>query len=142
MFNTPITVNGSENIKIPSDVQYAISVDGINVKVLPAGTPPNVVYRIGDGTVHPEGWDNTDGNKYLDFYVSAGAKGEKGDTGATGQRGIQGIQGIQGVRGQAGVNGNDGKTPLYEFSYNETTGDLEYSLVSYANISTAPIEEW
>lgn len=58
-----------DNIKIPSDVQYAVGVDGINTKVLPAGAIPRVVYRIGDGTVQDEGWENIEGNKYLDFYM-------------------------------------------------------------------------
>lgn len=108
-FNFP-NIGSSNSITIPSDVQYAIGADGINVKVLPSGSAPNVVYRIGDGTVHPEGWDNVDGNKYLDFYITAGE---------------QGIQGIN------GVNGQNGKTPIYDFSYNESSGELEYSLVGY-----------
>lgn len=82
-FNYPQTSDGS-SITIPSDVQYAIGVDGINVKVLPAGSTPNVVYRIGDGTTHPEGFDNVDGNKYLDFYISTGSTGAAGADGEPG----------------------------------------------------------
>jgi len=84
MFNFPTSGNETQ-INIPSNVQYAIGVDGINVKILPAGTSPNVVYRIGDGTVHPEGWENIDGNKYLDFYISTGATGATGEKGETGK---------------------------------------------------------
>ena len=82
--NIPL-LNDENSITIPSNIQYAIGVDGINVRVEPAGTSPNVVYRIGDGTVHPEGWDNVDGNKYLDFYISTGAKGATGDKGEDGE---------------------------------------------------------
>ena len=40
---------------------------------------PNVVYRVGDGTVHPEGWDNVLDNEYLDFYLPQGySVGEDG----------------------------------------------------------------
>lgn len=95
-FNYPQTDN-STSITIPPNVQYAIGVDGINTKVLPAGSTPTVVYRIGDGTVHPEGWENIDGNKYLDFYISAGATGAEGDQGEQGQRGLDGVSILSGT---------------------------------------------
>jgi len=82
-FNYPNS-NSESEVLIPPNVQYAISVDGINNKTLPDGTTPYVVYRIGDGTIHPEGWENILGNKYLDFYMSNGAKGAKGDKGEAG----------------------------------------------------------
>ena len=37
------------------------------------------------------------------------------------------------VKGEPGSNGYNGLTPLYEFTYNSTTGNLEYSLVGYAD---------
>lgn len=77
-------ISNEDEVLIPPNVQYAIGVDGINTKILPAGSSPQVVYRIGDGTIHPDGFDNIDGNKYLDFYIS---------TGATGATGIQGEDG-------------------------------------------------
>jgi len=69
-FNYPNSSSKSE-VLIPPNVQYAISVDGVYQKVLPPQSNPYVVYRIGDGTVHPEGWENITGNKYLDFYLPA-----------------------------------------------------------------------
>lgn len=107
-FNYPQTDN-STSITIPPNVQYAIGVDGINTKVLPAGSTPTVIYRIGDGTVHPEGWENIDGNKYLDFYVSSGATGATGPRGERGIQGIQGNQGTQGIQGEQGITGPQGK---------------------------------
>lgn len=67
-FNT-LTGSGSLD-KVFTAILNQIHVDGVNTKVMPAGTPPTVVYRIGDGTVHPEGWDNVLDNEYLDFYLS------------------------------------------------------------------------
>ncbi len=81
-FNTIGTASGVDRVN--TAILNQISVDGVNVKVLPAGTPPNVVYRIGDGTVHPEGWDNVLDSEYLDFYVSSGTQGVKGDKGEDG----------------------------------------------------------
>ena len=112
MLNIPISNTSEGTTPV---VQNRISVAEVNHKILPAGTPPQVVYRIGDGTVHPEGWDNVDGLEYLDFYLSAGA------TGATGK---------------------DGGSPIYDFTYNATTGDLEYSLVGYADAPNEVLEEW
>ena len=80
-FNTP---NTDSSNSVFTAIVNQIHVDGTNVKVLPAGTPPTVVYRIGDGTVHPDGFENTDGFRYLDFYVSTGAQGAKGDKGEDG----------------------------------------------------------
>ena len=127
-FNYPQTSNGS-TITIPPEVQYAIGVDGINVKVLPSGSTPNVVYRIGDGTTHPEGWDNVSGNKYLDFYVSTGATGATGDTGpigptgATGPTGPQGDTGPQGPTGPAGEQGVQGPQGVSVTNVVRTSGD-------------------
>lgn len=127
-FNYPQTSNGS-TITIPPEVQYAIGVDGINVKVLPAGTSPNVVYRIGDGTVHPEGWDNVSGNKYLDFYVSTGAtgatgsQGDIGPQGAIGATGPQGDIGPQGAIGPAGPQGVQGPQGVSVTNVARTSGD-------------------
>lgn len=67
-FNTVIGSGGSD--KVNTAVLNQIHVDGVFVKTTPMGTAPNVVYRIGDGTVHPEGWDNVLDNEYLDFYIS------------------------------------------------------------------------
>jgi len=69
-FNYPNS-NSESEVLMPPNVQYAISVDGVYNKVLPPQSNPYVVYRIGDGTVHPEGWENITGNKYLDFYLPA-----------------------------------------------------------------------
>ena len=60
----------SNEIRIPPNVQYAISVDGINTKIVPNSYAPNVIYRIGDGTVHPEGRENISGNKYLELMTT------------------------------------------------------------------------
>jgi len=122
-FNYPTTVSGAE-IRIPPNVQYAIGVDGINTKVLPIGSTPNVVYRIGDGTTHPEGWENIDGNKYLDFYISTGstgAGGDKGDTGAKGNIGDDG-QDVDHVSRTTGT-GAEGTTDIYT-----VWGDVEESI--------------
>jgi len=69
-FNVPVDSNGQTNIN--TAIQNQIHVDGVNTKIIPAGSEPSVVYRVGDGTVHPEGWDNVVGNEYLDFYLSRG----------------------------------------------------------------------
>ena len=45
------------------------------------------------------------------------------------------------VEGARGERGFDGKTPLYEFTYNSTTGNLEYILTGYASINDE-VEEW
>jgi PKD repeat protein len=44
----------------------------------------------------------------------------------------------QGVPGTGGLNGS---TPVLEFTYNETTGDLEYTVVSYIDGDQEPITE-
>lgn len=67
-FNT-ISGTGSSD-KVSTAILNQIHVDGVFVKTTPMGTAPNVVYRVGDGTVHPEGWDNVLDNEYLDFYIS------------------------------------------------------------------------
>jgi len=65
------TIKGDSSLdKVFTAIVNQIHVDGTNTKVMPAGTPPSVVYRIGDGTEHDEGWDNVDGEEYLDFYLS------------------------------------------------------------------------
>ena len=48
----------------------------------------------------------------------------------------------QGVQGANGANGLNGLTPNYIFSYNSTTGNLEYSLSGYTNETNIAIEEW
>lgn len=45
----------------------------------------------------------------------------------------------KGVAGSAGV---DGMTPQYEFVYNETTGDLEYTLTGYIPSTDVTSGEW
>lgn len=45
-------------------------------------------------------------------------------------------------RGVPGVDGVDGKTPIYKFTYNENTGDLEYELVEFIASTEIPAEEW
>ena len=82
-FNSP--VGTSDKDYVSTAIVNQINVDGTNVKVLPAGTPPTVVYRVGDGTVHEEGWDNVEGEQYLDFYVSTGARGADGLKGEDGE---------------------------------------------------------
>lgn len=69
--NIPNINSSGTGISIPSNVQWAIGVDGVYTKIIPSAYRPRVVYRLGDGTVHPEGWENIDGNKYLDFYLPA-----------------------------------------------------------------------
>ena len=66
-FNTPR--GNSENNGLNTSIVNQIHVDGVNNKGLPTGYSPSVVYRVGDGTVHPDGWDNVIGNEYLDFYM-------------------------------------------------------------------------
>jgi len=67
-FNTaPNSGNGRDLVS--TAIVNQIHVDGVNTKGLPTGYSPSVVYRIGDGTVHPDGWDNVSGNEYLDFYM-------------------------------------------------------------------------
>lgn len=64
-------------------------------------------------------------------------------TGDTGAQGIQGDTGVQGNAGSAGIPGTNGYTPTIVFSYNETTGDLEYT-ITYDYDSGNPLtdEEW
>lgn len=125
--------------KVSTATLNQINVDGVNVKVMPAGTSPNVVYRVGDGTAHPEGWDNVVDEQYLDFYVS---------TGATGSQGLQGIQGPKGNTGDAGATGpagavgNDGLSPNYTFAYNSGTGELTYEFSHWSQESDVTVEEW
>lgn len=45
------------------------------------------------------------------------------------------------VEGARGERGFDGKTPLYGFTYNSATGNLEYTLTGYASINDE-VEEW
>lgn len=63
-------------------------------------------------------------------------------TGDTGPQGVQGVQGIQGVQGAAGINGLNGYTPIITFSYNETTGDLEYDITYDDTTGSEQVEEW
>ena len=61
-----------------------------------------------------------------------GAKGDTGDTGATGPQGIQGpigYTGAKGDKGDTGAVGPQGLTPTITMAYNDTTGDLEYTVV-------------
>ena len=84
-FNAP---QGSRTSDLVSTaIVNQIHADGVNVKVLPAGSSPTVVYRVGDGTTHVEGWDNVEGNEYLDFYISTGLTGQQGIQGNTGEAG-------------------------------------------------------
>lgn len=82
-FNT-ISGGGSTD-KVFTAIINQIQVSGVNVKVLPAGSSPSVVYRIGDGGVPPEvGFANVLDSEYLDFYISTGAVGATGAKGETG----------------------------------------------------------
>ena len=140
-FNIPVSSNSNT---VSTGILNQIHADGINVKILPAGTSPNVVYRVGDGTVHSEGWDNVDGEKYLDFYISTGATGYTGEQGEDGIRGLTGSIGLTGDTGEqgiAGINGLNGSTPVIEFTYNSITGDIEYEVVNYIAGTATPIEE-
>lgn len=148
-FNTITTASGKDLVS--TAILNQINVDGINVKVMPAGTSPNVVYRVGDGTIHPEGWDNVQDEQYIDFYISTGAtgatgpKGEQGPTGLSGTNGIDGIDGAtgpQGPIGATGATGDNGLSPNYEFQYNASNGNLEYRLTGWSYEQTPSIEEW
>ena len=66
-FNTPR--GNSENNGLNTSIVNQIHVDGVNVKIVPDTYKPSVVYRIGDGTINPEGCDNVTGEEYLDFYM-------------------------------------------------------------------------
>lgn len=81
-FNVPTDSDASSTIN--TDIVNQIHVDGVNTKIIPTGSDPSVVYRIGDGTVHSEGWDNVLGQEYLDFYLSRGV-----GTGVSGSGGGQ-----------------------------------------------------
>ena len=78
-FNVPIGTNNID--KVSTAIVNQIHVDGVNTKAIPTGYAPSVVYRIGDGTVHPDGWDNVDGQEYLDFYMPYGTSGGSTSTG-------------------------------------------------------------
>ena len=86
--------------------------------------------------------------KVLTVPTVKGDKGDKGDTGAQGIQGPQGPQGVKGDTGQkgdigpAGVNGTIGKTPEISISYNEATGDLEYTVTYVDSSSHIQDEEW
>ena len=91
-------------------------------------------------------WDpNT---KVLTVPTVKGDKGDKGDTGAQGIQGLQGLQGVKGDTGRkgdvgpAGMNGTIGKTPEISISYNESTGDLEYTVTYVDSSSQVQDEEW
>ncbi len=66
-FNTIVSAGSDDFVSVA--VLNQIHVDGVFVKIVPNSYAPNVVYRVGDGTVHPEGWDNVLNNEYLDFYM-------------------------------------------------------------------------
>ena len=68
----------------------------------------------------------------------AGPAGAEGPIGATGNTGTQGFQGIT---GQTGAPGTNGLTPQVTFSYNVTTGELEYD-VGYFPAETIVEGEW
>lgn len=70
-----------------------------------------------------------------------GPAGPQGLQGVPGMAGAKGAKGDRGTAGVDGVNGYNGLTPIVSFSYNETTGDLEYT-VSYQEIGTSIDEEW
>ena len=86
--------------------------------------------------------------KVLTVPTVKGDKGDKGDTGATGAQGIQGLQGIKGDPGRkgdvgpAGMNGTVGRTPEISISYNEATGNLEYTVNYVASSLQVQDEEW
>lgn len=92
-------------------------------------------------------WDPE--TKTLTVPVEKGAEGEKGDQGEVGPmgpegpRGLQGIRGPQGDRGVAGLNGRNGASFLPSITYNEVTGDLEYTY-TYVDYGQTPItdQEW
>lgn len=92
-------------------------------------------------------WDPS--TKVLTVPVEKGADGEKGDQGETGPmgskgpRGLQGIRGPQGDRGVVGLNGRNGASFLPSITYNEVTGDLEYTY-TYVDYGQTPItdQEW
>ena len=94
----------------------------------------------------PASWDpNT---KVLTVPTVKGDKGDKGDTGATGAQGLQGLQGVKGDPGRkgdvgpAGMNGTVGKTPEISISYNESTGNLEYTVTYVDSSAQVQDEEW
>ena len=79
-FNTaPNSGNGRDLVS--TAIVNQIHVNGVNTKALPTGYAPSVVYRVGDGTVNPEGWNNVVGEEYLDFYLPYGASGSSVSTG-------------------------------------------------------------
>jgi hypothetical protein len=91
------------------------------------------------------GWDPV--GKVLTVPTIQGEQGTQGVQGLQGLQGIQGVQGeqgLQGLSGPAGYNGRDGYTPIIEFRYNDTTGDLEYEVVGYESLQTTPVggTEW
>lgn len=57
-----------------------------------------------------------------------GVAGPEGPRGAQGVAGLPGATGPQGDVGPTGPAGEDGLTPNVVFSYNDTTGELEYDV--------------
>lgn len=94
-----------------------------------------------------------DATNIVNMEVVTGAEGTEATWDGTtltipkGDQGIQGIQGddgytpVKGVDYVDGINGADGVIPELEFSYNATTGDLEYNVVGYLTLDTT-LKEW
>jgi hypothetical protein len=102
-FNTVPSTGGSRDL-VSTAILNQINVDGVNVKIVPIGTDPNVVYRVGDGTPHPEGWDNVVGQKYLDFYLSRGSYSVGSGTGGQFLEVHDGTKGLQYMNQKTGRN--------------------------------------
>ena len=70
--------------------------------------------------------------------IPRGIDGKNGKNGINGIHGANGKNGIDGINGQAGSNG---LTPEITLSYNNVTGNLEFS-IEYSNDIDSRLKEW
>jgi len=78
----------------------------------------------------------------INMEVATGAEGTDAVWDGTTLTVPKGDTGEKGDAGNDGNNGGNGLTPNYEFTYNPSTGDLEYTLTNYSDINDLTIQEW
>lgn len=140
------------DMNVLADVDWAAieaqvgTLDGLTVEVvetLPAGSQASA--ELVGNTIElriPKGVDGTDGvDGYTPVKGTDYSDGVDGTNGVDGQDGYTPIKGIDYVDGIRGATGYDGRTPIMEFTYNPSTGDIEYEVVGHEEIQTE-IGEW
>jgi hypothetical protein len=95
--------------------------------VTPGWDPVGKVLTVVKGDDGVDGLDGTDGVDGKSAYEVAISNGFAGSESAW----LDTLKGITGATGAAGSDGVDGRTPIIEFTYDESTGDLQYEVVGY-----------